>query len=65
MWDGPEDCDEEVKELLPFKNDFERKEGVKFSKNGIIKFIEDQIAQESTFTNGNAKNAALWEESLS
>jgi hypothetical protein len=25
VWDGPEDSDEEVEELLPFKTDFERK----------------------------------------
>ena len=25
VWDGPEDSDEEIEELLPFKTDFERK----------------------------------------
>jgi len=24
LWDGPEDSDEEIEELLPFKNEFEK-----------------------------------------
>ena len=64
VWDGPEDSDEEIEELLPFKNDFERKQGVKFSKNGIIKYIEDMIAKESPKNAEDEKTAALWENHM-
>jgi len=46
-WDGPEDSDEEIEEMITYKNEFEIKEGIKFSKNGIIKYIEDKINLES------------------
>ena len=39
-WDGPSDSDEEVQEFVNLKNKYEDKLGIKFSKNGIIKFIE-------------------------
>ena len=39
-WDGPIDPNEEVSELLPYKNDYEINFGIKFSKNGIIEFID-------------------------
>lgn len=64
MWDGPEDSDEEIEELLQFKTDYERKQGVKFSKNGIIKYIEEQIAKESPNNEDDPKNAALWENHM-
>jgi len=64
IWDGPDDSDEEVEELLPLKNDFEKKWGVKFSKNGIIKFIEDLLELESPDNKKNTKNAKLWENKL-
>lgn len=35
-WDGPEDSDEEVQALVPYKNEFEKKMGIKFSKRGLI-----------------------------
>lgn len=41
QWDGPEDSDEEVEEFLPFKTEFERQQGIRFSKRGIIKYIEE------------------------
>ena len=48
QWDGPEDPDEEISELLPFKNDFEESIfGLKYSKNGIVSFIENFFAYES------------------
>ena len=40
LWDGPEDSDEEIEELLPFKNEFEKELGIKFSKRGVKEFIE-------------------------
>jgi len=39
-WDGPEDSDEEVSEMVPFKAQHEKDMGVKYSKNGLIEFIE-------------------------
>lgn len=64
QWDGPLDSDEEVEELLPFKTDLERKQGIKFSKNGIIKFIEEQLSKDSPHNSEDPKNAALWENAL-
>jgi len=64
LWDGPEDSDEEIAELVPFKNEFEHKLGVKFSKNGIIDFIENLIATESAHNKDDPRIAKLWEEKL-
>ena len=36
MWDGPEDSDEEIEDMVPLKNKQEKDLGLKFSKNGII-----------------------------
>ena len=36
IWEGPEDSDEEIQELLQYKNDYEDQLGIKYSKNGII-----------------------------
>ena len=48
LWDGPEDPNEEIIELNKYKNDFEDTIfGVKYSKNGIIEFIEKFFAYES------------------
>lgn len=47
LWDGPEDSDEEIAEMIPFKNKFEIEMNVKFSKNGIKQIIEQMIARES------------------
>ena len=46
-WDGPDDSDEEIPELIEYKADFENKLGIKYSKNGIIEFIENLIERES------------------
>ena len=46
LWDGPEDSDEEIQELLPFKCDYEKEMGIKYSKNGIIDFVTSQIKKE-------------------
>lgn len=39
IWDGPEDSDEEIPEMVALKNDQEKEMGIKFSKNGIIEYI--------------------------
>ena len=39
-WDGPEDSDEEVQEMVKYKTQYEINQGIKFSKRGIIDFIE-------------------------
>lgn len=64
LWDGPEDSDEEVQELLFTKTDFERKNNIKFSKNGIIDFVEKILAHESPSNKKDSKNSKLWEEKL-
>lgn len=46
-WDGPEDSDEEVAEMVEFKNQYEKELGIRFSKRGIVTFIEDLISRES------------------
>ena len=37
---------------------------MKFSKNGIIKYIEDMLAKESPKNEEDAKTAALWENHM-
>ena len=44
LWDGPEDSDEEISELVPFKCPYET---LKYSKNGIMKYVKEQIQNES------------------
>ena len=46
-WDGPEDSDEEIEELIPTKTPWEITNGVKFSKNGLIKYITEFIEKEN------------------
>jgi len=41
LWDGPDDSDEEIASILPYKNEFEEKSGIRFSKRGIINYIEE------------------------
>lgn len=36
--------------------------GVVFSKNGIIKFVDENIELESANSKKNPKNAKLWEK---
>ena len=40
QWDGSEDSDEEIEELTKLKNKDEIKSGIKFSRRGLIDFIE-------------------------
>lgn len=56
-WDGPEDSDEEIEEMIPYKCDYEIKKGIKFSKNGIIKFVEEEMNKEDAISE-------KWEEKL-
>lgn len=64
LWNGPDDSDEEVEDLLPYKNQYEKQLGVVYSKNGIIKFIEETLEHESPDNKKNPKNAKLWEKQL-
>lgn len=48
IWDGPDNSDEEIESMLPFKNEWETQKGVKFSKNGLIEFIDKFLKEEST-----------------
>ena len=47
-WDGPEDSDEEVSEMVQYKNKYEHEMGVKFSKKGLVSFIESLLQRESS-----------------
>ena len=40
MWDGPDDSDEEISDMMQYKNSFEKSAGIKYSKNGLISYIE-------------------------
>jgi hypothetical protein len=43
LWDGPEDSDEEIPEMAALKTDWEIEQGIKFSKRGIIEYIENLV----------------------
>ena len=47
-WDGPEDSDEEIEEMIGMKTPWEMQDGVRYSKRGLIEYIEKMIAQESS-----------------
>ena len=59
MWDGPEDSDEEIQEMIPLKNEQEINLGIKFSKNGIIKFIESYLGNENC-NSSDPQTAKAW-----
>ena len=63
LWDGPSDSEEEIVEFNPLRNEFEKKMDVKYSKRGIIDFVEKLVAEESAH-NPNKKVAKLWEEKM-
>ena len=50
IWKGPES--KEVAELALLKNDFEIKEGIKLSKEGLVSFIDDVMAKEKPVVSG-------------
>lgn len=61
-WDGPEDSDEEIAEFADLKQSWEIEAGVKFSKNGLMKYIKQMLAEEkSGLDNANSK---LWDQKL-
>lgn len=64
LWDGPQDSDEEVEEMLPYKCQFEVEMGVKYSKKGLIEFIEQFLAHENPKNKKDKKNGVLWEENI-
>lgn len=65
IWDGPEDSDEEIPEMVALKNDQEKQLGIKFSKNGIIQYVEKFLKHESLTFSDDPQNAKLWVEKLS
>ena len=62
-WDGPEDSDEEIEEMAKLKTEWEIRNGVKFSKRGIIEYIENFLVQESK-ANKDPKVAKAWDQKL-
>lgn len=64
-WDGPEDSDEEVAEMVPLKNEFEKQQGIRFSKRGIIEYVEAFLERESSENKTDPATAKKWEEKLS
>ena len=60
QWDGPDDSDEEIKEMVEMKTQWEKDNGIKFSKKGIIKAINDMIKSESKLS-PDSKIAKAWE----
>ena len=63
-WFGPEDSDEEIEEMAKHKTQSEIDQGVKFSKRGLIEYIEKMIALESNQNKEDPANAKLWEQKL-
>lgn len=55
--------DEELEDIKKFISPFEMERGLKFSKNGIVKYIEDLMAENDPFSPDKniSKN---WEEKL-
>jgi len=47
LWEGPDDSDEEVESMAKLKTEWEVKNDVKFSKRGLIEYIEKFVAHES------------------
>ena len=44
LWYGPEDSDEEIEDMAKYKTAWEAEQNVRFSKRGIIEYIEKMIA---------------------
>ena len=47
--------------MAALKTDFEKQCGIKFSKNGIINYVENILQKESK---DDTQNGKLWEEKL-
>ena len=63
-WNGPEDSDEEIEELMFAKTEWEKVNGPRFSKRGIIEYCEKFLAHENANNKKDKKNAKLWEEKM-
>lgn len=48
--------------MIPLKNKYEKEVGLKFSKNGIIKFIENFLDHETHFNTVDPITAQAWKE---
>lgn len=51
LWDGPADSDEEIEEMIKYKNQYEKSIDLKFSKNGLINFIEKYMQNDKIQNN--------------
>ena len=60
QWDGPDDSDEEVEEMVGMKTQWEIDSSIKYSKRGIIDKINEMIKNESKL-NPEPKMAKAWE----
>ena len=60
-WDGPADPDEEISEFLLLRSEQEKELGLKYSRNGVINFVESYLAHENPANKTDRKNAKLWE----
>ena len=61
LFDVEENSDEEIPELTILKSDFEQSHGLKFSKNGVVAFINEMLQTESV-ANKQDGVGKLWEE---
>ena len=59
-WDCEEQSDEEIPEMAALKNDIEKQQGVKFSKRGIVEFIENSFKKENPNNTDDPENAKKW-----
>lgn len=64
QWDGPEDSDEEIADMVPLKEQWEIDEGVKFSKRGLIEYITKKLETESPNNKDDPATAKKWERHL-
>ena len=64
LWDGPEDSDEEIEDMALYKTKYEKEKGIKFSKRGIIEYIEKLIAEQNPDNKENPHCARQWEEKV-
>ena len=60
-WDGPRNPYYEIPELVKYKTEQEIDLGIKYSKYGIIDFVESYMINESKDCKIDKKNARLWE----
>ena len=47
-WDGPDDPDEEIVSMIEMKAPHEIEEGIIYSQNGIVKYIENILGKENS-----------------